>query len=364
MNRFEIRRILMEKGAENDPLSKRIVGKLPHRPIEMVESNELAGREDIEEMDKETLRLIHYQGEFLKSCPGTKRYICCGYQILNVGINCPMECSYCFLQSYINQPSLRIFSNIENNLKVVGEFIDNHPNRIFRIGTGEFTDSLALNYLTGWTDFLLPFFSKRKNCIIELKTKTSCIGDIIKTRKRERVVVAWSLNTFPIIDHEEEKTASLEERILAARQCQDEGCVVAFHFDPLIHYSGWDKDYEMVIQLLERHINPESVIWISIGSFRYMPQLKGSILRRFPHTHIFDDEFITGLDGKLRYFKPIRIDMYAKLSERLKKWYDNLGIYLCMESDDVWQQSFGWSPKNSSNLSHCLDNRVRKLMPD
>jgi hypothetical protein len=90
MNQFEIRRVLIERGAENDSLSKRIIEKLHNIPIEIVESNDLALREDIEEMDKNSLRLIHYKGEFLKPCPGTRRYICCGYQILNVGINCPM----------------------------------------------------------------------------------------------------------------------------------------------------------------------------------------------------------------------------------------------------------------------------------
>jgi len=364
MNQFNIRRILIEREAEKDSLSKKIIGKLPNIPIEDVGSNELALREDIEVMDKDTLRLIHYKGEFLKPCPGTKRYICCGYQILNVGINCPMDCSYCFLQSYVNQPSLRVFSNLEDNLNVIGEIIDNHPKRIFRIGTGEFTDSLALNYITGWTDFLLPFFSDRKNSIIELKTKTSFIQDIIKNSQRKRTVVAWSLNTSRIIANEEKKTASLKERIISARECQKAGFVVAFHFDPLIYYDGWEEEYEEVIQLLERYINPESVIWISIGSFRYMPQIKWDIKRRFPETDIFNGEFVSGLDGKMRYFKPIRIEMYAQLSERLKKWYDDLGIYLCMESDDVWGEALGWSPKNSSTLSRYLDDRVRKLMPN
>lgn len=363
MKRFKVRRILIEREAENDSLSKKIIEKLPNIPIEYVGSNELALGEDIEEMDKESLRLIHYKGEFLKSCPGTRRYICCGYQILNVGINCPMECSYCFLQSYVNQPSLRIFTNIEDKLNEIGVFIDNHPDRIFRIGTGEFTDSISLNYITGWTDFLLPFFSFRKNCILELKTKTSFIKDIIKSSCRKRIVVAWSLNTSRIIANEEGKTASLKERIISARECQKAGFVIAFHFDPLIYYSGWENEYEEIIQLLERYIDPASIIWISIGSFRYMPDLKWRILKRFPGTHIFDGEFVTGLDGKQRYFKPIRVEMYAKLSERLKKWHDNLGIYLCMESNDVWEQSLGWPPKNSFNLSRYLDNRVRMVMP-
>lgn len=365
MKQFRIRRILLERGGEKDSLAQKIFTQLPTVPIEYASPEELALREGIEELDKESLRMIHFRGDFLKPCPGTKRYICCGYQILHVGINCPMDCSYCFLQSYLNQPSLRIFSNLEDNLDAISKIIDSCPDKIFRIGTGEFTDSLALDYLTGWTDFLLPLFSSKKNCILELKTKTMFIENLLENRGfKQRIVVAWSLNTPRVIAHEERKTASLESRILAARRCQKAGYVLAFHFDPLIHYPGWQDEHEEVVQLLEKHIDPESIIWISLGSFRYMPDLKWVIKRRFPETHIFNGEFVQGLDGKLRYFKPIRVEMYANLFEKLKKWHDDLAIYLCMESDDVWSQSLGWSPKKSVNLSKYLDNRVRRLMPN
>ena len=362
MKHFTIRRILIERGAERDSLAETVLKRLPDIPKKSVDPHDLALPEDTEEMDKESLRFIHYKGEFLKPCPGTKRYICCGYRILNVGINCPMDCSYCFLQSYINQPSLRIYTNLLEKLDEIGEYIDRFPERIFRVGTGEFTDSLALNYLIGWTDYLLPVFSRRKNCILELKTKASSVESLLKSKYRERIVVAWSLNSPRIVSREERKTASLKERILAARNCQKAGFVLAFHFDPLLYYPGWLDDLEETVKLLENHIDPESIIWISLGSFRYMPALKWAIMRRFPKTKIFDGEFVIGSDGKRRYFKPIRIEMYSKFSERLKKWYEDLGIYLCMESSDVWHQSFGWSPKTTANLSRYLDNRVRRLM--
>ena len=361
MRKFSINRILTEDNAECDYLAGNIVKRLPNIENIRVKPNELALKENLDVMDKESLRLIHFNGEFLKPCPGTKKYICCGYQILNIGINCPMDCSYCFLQSYINQPSLRIFTNLKEQLDSIGKHIDDNPQKIFRIGTGEFTDSLALNYLTGWTDFLLPFFSTRENMILELKTKTTFIENILKSEFRKGIVMAWSLNAQRVVEREELRTTKIKSRILAAKKCQEAGFMLAFHFDPLIYYNGCEDEYEEVVEMLEKHINPKSVIWISMGSFRYMPQLKWDIKRRFPNTEIFNGEFVSGLDGKMRYFKPIRVEMYSNLWEKLNKWYDDLGIYLCMESDDVWRQSFGWSPKNSKKLSEYLDSRVRLL---
>ena len=143
-----IRRVVVEKGAADYALSSRILKRLGGLPQQ---------KPDSLDMDKESIRLVSFKGEFLKPCPGTKEYICCGYQILHVGTNCPMECSYCILQAYFNEPSMRIFVNLEDKLDQIGRVIDRYPEKIFRIGTGEFIDSLSLDHIVGWSDMLLPF---------------------------------------------------------------------------------------------------------------------------------------------------------------------------------------------------------------
>jgi spore photoproduct lyase len=92
-----------------------------------------------------------------------------------------------------------------------------------------------------------------------------------------------------------------------------------------------------------------------------MPSLKQVIRRRFPKTHIMDGEFIPGLDGKMRYIKPVRIEMYAFIKQKLASWGIESGIYLCMESSDVWRKGLGWSPESSEGLSEYLDSRAREV---
>ena len=92
-----------------------------------------------------------------------------------------------------------------------------------------------------------------------------------------------------------------------------------------------------------------------------MPALKPIIRRRHPETLVLDGEFILGLDGKMRYFKPIRMELYHFLKELLCQWHPDLGLYLCMESDEVWQASMGWTPETSEGLRNYLDERVRKF---
>ncbi len=304
---------------------------------------------------------VIFKGDILKPCPGTRGYICCGYQILNIGTNCPLDCSYCILQAYFKEDRLKVFSNLEERIGEVVREIEGHPEKIYRIGTGEFTDSLALDPLTGWTSILLPIFSVRKNAVLELKTKSVCIEGLIKSPYRERLIVSWSLNSPFISEREEIRAPSLVERLKAARDCQKEGFTLGFHFDPLLIHRDWRSGYLKTIELLEKYINPAGIIWLSLGSFRFMPALKPIIRRRHPGSCILNGEFILALDGKMRYFKPLRIELYEFMRTHLESWHSDLGMYLCMESDDVWKKSMGWSPGDSEGLAGYLDSRVRKF---
>lgn len=358
-----LRAVHLEPGAEHFSQTGRILDRLRGVPVHRVAAPSMASKGPWVDPDKETLRLLPFRGSVLKSCPGTRGYICCGYQILQVGTNCPLDCSYCILQAYFNQPSLRVFVNLEQALEGIGQRMGECPEKIFRIGTGEFTDSLALDPVLGWTQILLPFISKTKNAVLELKTKTTEIGALLASGWRERVVVSWSLNSPLVAAREEKGAPGIRRRLLAARQCQEEGFALGFHFDPLIHHPDWSAGYRQTVEMMDQYIDPKGVIWVSLGSLRFMPHLKRVIRARHPDTHVLDGEFVPGLDGKMRYFRPIRSEMYHFVWEILKAWYRPLGIYLCMESDAVWQEALGWSPRNSEGLAAYLDQRVSEAFP-
>jgi len=358
---FSVKKVLLEEGASEHAFAQRILRRLPETPVQISTPTESGEYADEEDMGKGTLHLVIHKGDFLKPCPGTKEYICCGYQILNLATNCPLDCSYCILQSYFNQPNLRVFVNLEEELEQVLQTIDSNPERIFRIGTGEFTDSLALDHISGLSDLLLPEFSKRRNTVLELKTKTDKIKGLVASKHRDRIIVSWSLNSPYISAREEHGAVSLRKRLEAARICQTEGFALGFHFDPLVYHDNWKEEYLKTIELMDRYIDPKGIIWISLGSFRFMPELKSVIRKRHPESSILNSEFIFGLDGKMRYFKPIRMDLYSFVRENLETWHPNPGLYLCMESNEIWQKCLGWSPKNSEGLSRFLDKRVGEI---
>ncbi len=311
---------------------------------------------------KQSLFLCRNRGRFFKSCPGTREYNCCGYQVLNIGMNCPMDCVYCILQAYLNNPWLSFFVNIEDLFAELDEALQAEPDHVLRVGTGEFTDSLALDRLTGLSRHLIGYICEKENAVLELKTKSAMIDNLCNIDHNGRVIVAWSLNSPVIMGREEIRTATLDERLAAASRCAELGYPIAFHFDPIIWHEGWQDGYRYMIGKIFKAVPKERIVWISLGALRFLPHLKPIAASRFPHSRFFYEEFVEGLDGKSRYFRDQRVEMYKLLVNELNRFIsDRTCIYFCMESDVIWQEVFGFTPEEKGGLSNMLDLTWREF---
>ncbi len=366
---MKISKIYIEKDVENSPVVDGICRKI-NAPREIVNDltivySEISGADDPVKKGKEILCLTNNKGAFVRKCPGTSIYTCCDYKILHIGTFCFMDCSYCILQTYFHPPVLQFFVNHDTMLDELEQlFADD---KISRVGTGEFTDSMIWEPWTKMSEILVPGFGSQQKAVLELKTKTVSIQRLKNLDHNRKTIISWSLNTEKVIALEERATASLSARLNAASQCEKWGYPLGFHFDPMVIYNGCEKDYCDVIKRLFQSVSPENIVWISIGTFRYMPSLKPIIEKRFPESKIQYGEFISGLDGKMRYFKPLRIQLYKTVVECIKSFAPDLTVYFCMEDGDVWRRSFGFTPEEKGGLPKLLDlSAVEKcgLVPD
>lgn len=364
---FQIEKIYLDETAAKDWVSEMVLKRLPGIPVESVEDKKLLVKTFLSMTDpigtgKKNLFLTRFYGRRLKPCPGTSHHICCGYYVINSITNCPMDCSYCVLQGYLNNPFLTLYTNWDTLLEEIEVFLVQHPSTCLRLGTGELSDSLALESIFPLSQSLIPFFAERNHGILELKTKSAEVHHLLSLTHRRRTVISWSLNPSKMIKEEERRTASLEERFEAAKRCQEGGYPLGFHFDPIIYHHGWEKRYQETIYSLFNRVDPKGVVWISLGGFRYPSQLKAIAKERFPNTKIFLGELFPGADAKFRYFKEIRVEMYRKMVGWLREVDPDLFVYLCMESKEVWQSVFGWTPSNNNHLNHLFEERLKNFI--
>jgi spore photoproduct lyase len=302
------------------------------------------------------------KGEFCKPCPGTcGGYLCCGYQIITPLRGCGMYCRYCILQIYFERQCQVLFENYYDLEEEVHRKMASWKG-VVRFGTGEFGDSLWAEDRFGLSRRIAGTLEPYPNVVIEFKTKSASVDSLKGINRPQRIITGFSLNTPRMIATFEQNTASLEDRFAAAQKCEQMGFNVAFHFDPMFWYDGWEQEYREVVRMIYRAIrDPARIAWVSLGGFRSNPRLKRSLREKGEHLPLFSGEMIVGNDGKLRYFRPYREAFYKAMQEEFEKHDPDVTLYLCMESKEVWEAS-GMMKRIPRGLPEYLDKSAERIL--
>ncbi|BBO16483.1 conserved hypothetical protein [Candidatus Brocadia pituitae] len=327
--------IFIEESVAHTEMVKRVTTHFPESNVEIIKTyKEHVGKRRFGIVDynkrRENFYLVREDYDFFKKCPCSSNSVFCGYFVVNLGSGCPYECSYCVLQDYINSPGIILPANIEDFFAAFKNL-----GRDIRCGSCELTDSLAFDHITGYSPLIVEFFRHYPKTLYELKTKSDNIDLLTSVPGARNIIVSWSLNPQKIVETVEHFTAPLAQRLEAAQRCTACGYRVAFHFDPIIYYQGWEADYEALVDMAFHAVDGENVAWVSLGTLRMTPRLKKIIENRFPDNTILDEEFLAGHDGKLRYPKETRRSIYKNMTSWIRKRCKNVRIYLCMEEKSM-----------------------------
>lgn len=312
---------------------------------------------------KRVVILKEFKGRFFQKCPGSPGMICCNYLVMNTCFNCLYNCSYCFLNSYLNSYGIMQFTNTGVLREELNKFIQSSSREmVYRVGTGEFTDSLMFDEVTGIAPDLIAETAPHENIMLELKTKSRNIDHLLGIADKGNTVISWTLGPERNICLYEEGTATLAERLSAAVEAAGSGYSVAFHFDPIILYDGWKRDYETLLERLFGEVDPSIIPWISLGGFRYAPAFRDALKSGSPGQDLTLGEMFPGQDGKIRYFKPRRVEMYKFLLDHMARYTSQPFIYLCMESSGVWFETMGRNYSSSDDLERDFSDSMKMFL--
>lgn len=304
-----------------------------------------------------TLVLTAIKGEIVKKCPGTHGHICCNYHVINQYIGCPIGCSYCILQGYLNQPFTVINVDIETIFEALEQIEKQAPDRVIRIGTGELGDSLVYDHLTHFSDDFIHFFQGKDKFIFEFKTKSVNVERLLQYRNSGNIVVGFSINPDIFRETEEGDAAPIEARIKTAERLAQLGYRIALHFDPIVPLKDAGERYGELIKRIFSSLKVEDIAWISLGTFRYTTELKSKMEYNYRDSPLLSQEFMLCADEKFRYFRPIRVALYRMLIRLLKDIDLFLPIYLCMESPEVWLDTLGFLPGCAQSMEFLFQRR-------
>ncbi len=267
-----------------------------------------------------------------------KNVKCCPYyKLVPLSNGCPYYCTYCYLAFVYRKysPYIKLNINYDDIIKQISKTAAKSPCRA-DFNMGEMLDSLALDHITNLSKKLIPFIPKLPNAYLMLLTKSSNIDNLLTIEPNDHTVLSWSLNTQRNIDLYEIGTADMQQRIDAAKSCQNHGYRIRFRIDPGILYDKWQNEYSQLIQLALSNVKPEN---ITIGMLRLLPGHKKLAVDAYgaKAQELASQKLTRPLsDGKSRYHTESRIEFYNLLIDCIKSIDKTISISLCRETPDVW----------------------------
>ncbi len=245
---MKIRQVIMDPSLEMTGEIEEIVSRLSIHPEIVSDPRIIYDRihqaNDPIGAAKSLLYITNNKGAKIRACPGTSHYTCCDYTILHTGTFCTMDCAYCILQAYFHPPVLQYFSGLNQIKSELAHLFS--QNKIFRIGTGEYTDSLIWEPFTPSPRFLVNTFAEQSSSLLELKTKTANVESLLDLDHNQKL--CWpGRSTHRKSFSRKKRHHTAENPSKTAGRCEAKGYPLSFHFDPLVLYDGCERAYAQVI---------------------------------------------------------------------------------------------------------------------
>ena len=294
----------------------------------------------------------------LGHCPvASTRTRCCNLMTLDAVENCGFGCSYCSIQSFYNGETITFDSQFADKLRA----LELDPERTYHIGTGQSSDSLLFGNRHSTLDALTEFAHRHPNVILEFKTKSKNVAYLLHNDIPKNILSTWSLNTPAIITNEEHQTASLTERLRAARKVADRGLLVGFHFHPMVHYDRWRRDYAQLFESVVQQFDPAEVALVSFGTLTFTKSVIRTLRARQVKSKVLQMPLVDA-DGKLSYPEPTKLELFRFAYQRLAPWHADVFFYLCMENPRLWQPVFGYDyPTNDAFETAMKTHYINKI---
>ncbi|MCK4548842.1 MAG: hypothetical protein KAU49_01690 [Candidatus Krumholzibacteria bacterium] len=326
-------RLVIDDRAVGDPLTTRIMDSLID--IETIVTDDVSNF-----LGPGSLILKFHEGRFVKDFPVTPGAPPCGEKYIAALQGCLYDCSYCYLRSYLSNSTITVLVNSGNMERDIREAL---LSGTVRLTTGELSDSLALDHITGLTSSILPLLAGT-DAVIEARTKSANVdhlpgldGTDAETARRH-LLVTWTLSPPEAIDSEEPGATPLDERLGAMSRVSAAGIGFALRLDPIIPFY-WDAgSYRDLLQQVKDETGgaPRR---IELGVLRFPHGLVESVRKDSPYSPILQGEYVRDREGKIRLYRPLRIGIYREATAVIREIFPGTVIELSQEDRTVWEDA-------------------------
>ena len=164
---------------------------------------------------------------------------------------------------------------------------------------------------------------------------------MLPLKHQGNTIIVWNLAGPTQSEVLEPKTGTTEERIEAARKCQEAGYTVRYKFKPIIPVRGWREDAARTVEMALTRTNPDV---ISLCCFMWMDCAE--MVRRLGRDRI-DPEFLAAAEASAEemgttvtrpFPEAMRAKIYDFYLKEIRKWNREVPVSLSTESWEMWER--------------------------
>ncbi|MCE5215879.1 radical SAM protein [bacterium] len=180
-------------------------------------------------------------------------WICWSLHDLHSAWGCVHRCSYC------QRGSVYVINlNLEEFVEHVHELMAANPwQETFRYDVEQ--DVLAIEPEYGACEMLVNDFAQREKEFLILFSKSANVDHLLNLDHKGHTIMLWTLSTHTVSRRYEARTGTLEERLEAARKCQEAGYHVRFKCKPIIPVRNWREEITHMLECLYSTVQPENL---------------------------------------------------------------------------------------------------------
>jgi spore photoproduct lyase len=270
-----------------------------------------------------------------------KKGIVCqsAYQLHSI-MGCPFRCHYCGLGGMI-----RILLNMEEYCEHLDEWLALWPEqRLYKWDNQ--TDVLCFEPEYGASELLVGYFAQREHQYLEIYAgKSDNVDFLLDLDHQGHTILQWSIAARTQTEVFEDKTASMEARIEAARKCQQAGYLVRFRFSPIIPVKNWREENAELIRLIFARTKPDV---ISLCAFGWMDVDDARACLDFS---LLDHEYVAAMEAAAPFVRErgytigggrpmphdARAVMFDFLIDTIRSVSPDTVVALCLETEEMWR---------------------------
>lgn len=255
---------------------------------------------------------------------------------LHSAYGCFHKCAYC-RRGRVTTMAL----NIEDFLDHTDELMGANPwQKVFRYDVE--TDCLILEPEYGMCRALVEHYAGLDDRYLILFSKSDNVDFLLDLPHAGHTIMLWTLATPTVSRRIEVDTATTEQRLAAARKCQQAGYTVRFKFKPIVPVAHWREEATAMLEKLFAAVTPDNLS---------MEMLFFDSVEEF--TTIFDpDLFDPELLARLREHEAggqmtdrmhpfpfdFRAEVYEHYCREIARLAPGTRLSLCAETRDMWER--------------------------